>query len=304
MKRVITSQGAMLHLLGVNRHLQFDSMGRPIPTMKHFQYRQPHRLHPIRLLHRFLCMESEFATRILARKSRGTAEDMEYLCTARSKGDVEELVTMSKVGRSIPSRTEEVQGIVDRYLRLFHDSSTNGNRVNLLCLGCGVGREVVFPLSRMRNEERLEKIDCTCLDLDPAAISMSKSLAKEKGVAGKIDYIQTDVLNLRELVGQGKIPKSDVLVEIGLHEYREEDDMRAWINHYINGALSDHGVYITSSMRSHWGLPRLTMDAAGWKLIYKDLKKTVNIINESGLSVIESFYEPMGMHGIVVAKKK
>ena len=281
-----------------------DTMGIPIPRMKHFLYRPPHRYHPIRLIHRFLCMESEFATRILSRRSRGTAEDMEYLYTAKAKGDVEEVVTMSKVGRSIPSRTEHIQGVVGKYLRLFHDSNTNGNRIGLLCLGCGVGREVVFPLSRMRAEERLEKINCTCLDLDPVALSMSKTLAQENGLDGKIDYIQTDVLNIRRLVGEGRIPKSDVLVEVGLHEYREEDDMRAWINHYINDALSDQGVYITSSMRSHWGLPRLTMDAAGWKLIYKDLKKTVNIISESGLQVIESFYEPMGMHGIVVAKKK
>jgi hypothetical protein len=284
--------------------LDYDSSGIPIPRMKHFQYRQPHRFHPIRLLHRFLCMESEFATRILSRKSRGTAEDMEYLCNARAKGDAEEIVTLSKVGRSIPSRTEQVQGVVDKYLRLFHDSSTNGNRINVLCLGCGVGREVVFPLSWMRTEERLEKIVCTCLDLDPVAISLSKTLAKENGLGGKIEYIQTDVLNIRGLVGEGKIPKSNVLVEIGLHEYREEDDMRAWINHYINDALTDDGVYITSSMRDHWGFPRFTMDAAGWKLIYKDLKKTVDIINQSGLQVIESFYEPLGMHGIVVARKK
>lgn len=284
--------------------MDFDSMGRPIPRMKHFQYRTPHRLHPIRLLQRFLCMESDFAKKIIARKSRGTAEDMEYLCTANKKGEVEELVTLSKVGRSIPSRTEQVQGVVGKYLRMFHDSSSNGNSVNLLCLGCGVGREVVFPLSRMRTEKRLEKISCTCLDLDPAAISMSMALARDNGLDGKIDYIQTDVLNIRGLVSQGRVPKSDVLVEIGLHEYREEADMRAWINHYINDALTDDGVYITSSMRSHWGLPRFTMDAAGWKLIYKDLKKTVSIINDSGLSVIESFYEPLGMHGIVVARKR
>jgi len=282
--------------------LDFDSMGRPIPRMKHFQYRQPHRLHPIRLLQHFLCLESEFATRILSRRSRGTAEDMEYLCRARQNGNIEELVTMSRVGRSIPSRTEQVQGVVGKYLRLFHDS-TNGHRVNILCLGCGVGREVVLPLRRMQAEERLDKIGCTCLDLDPVAISMSRDLARENGLDGRIDYIQTDVLNLMGLVGQGRIPKSDLLVEVGLHEYREEEDMRAWINHYINGALADQGVYITSSMRSHWGLPRFTMDIAGWKLIYKDLKKTVGIVNESGLRVIESFYEPMGMHGIVVARK-
>jgi len=284
--------------------LDFDSMGIPIPKMKHNHYRQPHRLHPIRLLHGLLCMESEFARRILNRKSRGTAEDMEYLCMAKPMGQLEEVVTMSRVGRSIPSRTEHVQGMVGKYLRLFHDSSTNGNKVGLLCLGCGVGREVVYPLSQMRKERRLEEIDCTCLDLDPNAISMSRTLARENGLEGKIDYIEADVLNLRRFVGEGRIPRSEVVVEIGLHEYREEADMRGWIQHYIKDALTSQGVYITSCMRAHWGLPRLTMDATGWKLIYKDLKKTVSIINESGLEVIESFYEPLGMHGIVVARKR
>jgi hypothetical protein len=248
-------------------------------------------------------MKSEFAKRILSRKSRGTSADMEYLYNAKAIGQLEEAVTMSKVGRSIPSRTEHVQGIVGRYLRLFHDSSMNGNRVNLLCLGCGVGREVVYPLRQMREERRLEKIDCTCLDLDPNAISMSRSLAEENGLEDKIDYIESDVLNLRRFVDEGRIQRSDVLVEIGLHEYREETDMRDWIQHYVKDALTSQGVYITSSMRSHWGLPRFTMDATGWKLIYKDLKKTVRIVKESGLEVLESSYEPLGMHGIVVARK-
>jgi SAM-dependent methyltransferase len=251
-----------------------------------------------------MCMESEFARRVMSRKGRGMAEDMEYLCSNATKGQWEAIITKSKVGLSIKSRTENVQGVVGKYLRTFHDSSKNGNKVNLLCLGCGVGREVVYPLSKMREEQRLSKMVCTCIDIDPVAISLSKALAKENGIGKSIDYIEADVVNLRRLVGGGRISKSDVVVEVGLHEYREEPDMRAWINYYINDALNSGGVYITSSMRSHWGLPRLTIDAMGWKLIYKDLKKTVNIINESGLQVIESFYEPFGMHGIVVARKR
>lgn len=280
-----------------------DVMGIPVPAMKHTHYKKPHRLHPVRLLLRFMCMESEFARRIMSRKSRGTAEDMEYLCSKATKGRWESIVTKSTAGLSIVSRTEHVQKVVSRYLKTFHDSSTNGDKVKLLCLGCGVGREVVYPLSQMSRDEQLGKVGCTCLDIDPLAISMSRALAEENGVGGCIDYIETDVVNLRSLVGEGRIPRSEVVVEVGLHEYREEQDMRAWIRHYVRDALASGGVYITSSMRSHWGLPRLVVDAMGWKLVYKDLKKTVKIVNESGLEVIESFYEPLGMHGIVVAQK-
>jgi len=290
--------------LGVNKRLVSDGMEIPIPNMKHIHYKKPHRLNPVRLLHGFFCMESEFARRVMSRRTRGTAEDMEYLCGGASKGQLEAVVTKSRIGLSILSRTEHVQGMVGKYLRVFHDSSTNGNKVGLLCLGCGVGREVVYPLSQMREELRLGKMDCTCVDIDPAAISMSKALAQKNGLSSNIEYIETDLVNLRQLVGEGRIPRSEVVVEVGLHEYREESDMRVWINHYIRDALTSDGVYITSSMRSHWGLPRFTMDAIGWKLIYKDLKKTVEIINESGLEVIESFYEPLGMHSIVVARKR
>lgn len=290
--------------LGVNKHLGSDGMEIPIPKMTHNHYKKPHRLHPVRLLHGFFCMESEFARRVMSRRTRGTAEDMEYLCGSASKGQLEAIVTRSKVGLSILSRTEQVQGVVGKYLRIFHDSRNNGNKVDLLCLGCGAGREVVYPLSQMREEQRLGKMGCTCVDIDPAAISMSRALAQENGISSSIEYIETDIVNLRQLLGERRIPQSEVVVEVGLHEYREEPDMRTWIRNYIRDALTSDGVYITSSMRSHWGLPRFTMDAIGWKLIYKDLKKTVEIINESGLEVIESFYEPLGMHGIVVARKR
>lgn len=283
--------------------MEFDSAGIPIPRMKHLQYLPPHRLHPIRLLNRFICMESEFARRVMSRKSRGTAEDMEYLCTNATKGQWEAIITKSKAGLSIRSRTEHVQSVVSKYLRAFHDSTSNGKRVNLLCLGCGVGREAVYPLSKMNEEHRLAKIGCTCVDIDPVAISLSKSLAEENGVGDFISYIEADIVNLRGLVSDGRISRSDVIVEVGLHEYREEPDMRAWIQHYVSESLASGGVYVTTSMRSHWGLPRIAADAMGWKLLYKDLKKTVSIISESGLEVIESFYEPFGMHGIVVARK-
>lgn len=272
--------------------------------MKYNLYQQPHRLHPVRLLHRLICMESQFARRVMGRRERGTAEDMEYLCSDEPTGRLEALVTKSRVGRSIKSRSQHVQGVVGRYLAALHAPAGRGGKVRLLCLGCGAGREVVLPLSQMRDEERLGSVGCTCIDIDPAAISLSKALAQESGVGSSIDYIETDVLNLRQLVGEGRVPRSNLVVEIGLHEYREDADMRDWIGHYILDALASGGVYITSCMRSHWGLPRLVMDAIGWKLVYKDLKKTVGIIRESGLEVIESFYEPLGMHGIVVARKR
>jgi hypothetical protein len=85
-KNNISCAGLVFLSLDVKSHLDNVDNEIPTPKMKHNHYQQPHRLHPIRLIHRILCMESEFAKRILSRRTRGTAEDMEYLCSAAPSG--------------------------------------------------------------------------------------------------------------------------------------------------------------------------------------------------------------------------
>ncbi len=280
----------------------------PVPQMKYTIYEDnPRPWHFNWWFQKILWLDSKLARQVLSRSERGTAADMAYLrrCKSSRKGIflglLDWIFISSDAGKSIATRTEKVQNLIGKYLQDFADK--NGGYVEILCLGCGDGMEVIKPVYNLKNNSPTIEIHATLVDIDSEAVDIGKKLAKEYGLEKELNYIQDDILNIEHLYEDLGIPKPHIVSEVGLNEYREAEDMEIWFSYYVKPIMEDDSVFITTQMKEHHGLARMAMDRTGWILIYKELKELEEVLRKSGFSILESGYDSTGLHGYAVAKR-
>ncbi|TSC70976.1 MAG: phospholipid/glycerol acyltransferase [Parcubacteria group bacterium Gr01-1014_46] len=145
------------------------------------------------------------------------------------------------------------------------------------------------------------KLSITFLDKDENAIKYSKDLSVHiNHLPIKLDWVHDSVGNfLRGLPAK----KYDVVEIVGLLDYFNDDKVIETFKG-IYSILEEGGIIITANV-NHNKEEKFVSDIIDWKMIYRKVDELANLLVKAGFdsSKMRVFYEPLKIHGMIVAKK-
>lgn len=284
----------------------------PMPRMVYLNYCLPS-AYSLRGVYERVCQtilrsDSRIARLVTSRSDRGAYDHMETLYQGEPSkegifgGKLDETFMLSRGGKSIKTRTNRAEELNYKYAKGI--ATRNDGEVNILSLGCGSAREIIFPLKKLK-DDGIVKVHATCVDINPEAIKFSSKLAEEAGVLSNITYRKNDILDVRCFPDEPNTPeKFDLISIIGMCEYFKPEDNKIWLTHHVNERLKPRGYLIATNMKKHDRLITWAMNVSGWRLVYKEPDDFSRIVRESGLDIVEELYEPdTELHRFVVGQK-
>ena len=182
----------------------------------------------------------------------------------------------------------------------LQEISTKDKEVNIISIASGSSRAVI---ETVRDGHYLKdaKISLTFLDKNPEAIEYSKKLSKEISHPNiKLEWINDTVGNYFK---SKPTKRFDVVEMVGLLDYfKDEKVLDIFKNIY--DLLQEGGILITANV-SHNKEERFITNILDWPMIYRTPCELASLVHKAGFDYnnIKAFYEPLKVHGLVVAKK-
>ncbi len=184
--------------------------------------------------------------------------------------------------------------LVEQELELIL-SSFDKQEVHLMSLGSGSARAIIETLQRVNGNG---KYNTTFVDRSKSALRYSQALAQENGVASSITWVQG---MLEEFVKNGRSHPPDVVEMVGIMDYFDDATAKAVIGE-IYKLLNPGGILITCNIRKNSEEKFLTK-VLEWPMVYREPNDLAEIMELSGFRDYKIIYEPLGIHGLVIAKK-
>ena len=190
---------------------------------------------------------------------------------------------------------------VKRELRNHLEEISKYDReISVLSIASGSSRAII---ETVRDGEYLKgtKLSLVFLDKNEQAISYSKDLSTNiSHLPIKLSWIHDTVGNYLRSVPKDKF---DVVEIVGLLDYFTNDKV-VEIFKGIYGLLQDGGIMITSNV-NHNIEEKFITNVIDWPMIYKTAEGLAELANKSGFDYnkMKVFYEPLKVHGMVIAKK-
>jgi len=170
-------------------------------------------------------------------------------------------------------------------------------RVKIIDLGCGSGRDIIETLSGLAGTTEIQVI---CIDSDPKALAKGKELAENEGVADKILFQEADLHRvIEEAIRDGN--KYDIVMAVGILEFIE-NATEFLIR--IGNVIAPHGTILTTHIRKTLGpLPALLNKSFGiWCPIYRDREELEEIL-KNVFEEVTIEYEPKKVYSIAIGKR-
>lgn len=171
--------------------------------------------------------------------------------------------------------------------------------INIISIASGSSRAVV---ETVRDGHYLEgtKLSITFLDKNPKAIEYSKELSQmidHKGI--ELEWINDTVGNYFRNSPQKKF---DIVEIVGLLDYFNDEKVIETFKG-IYSILQEGGIVITANI-SHNKEERFITNIIDWPMIYRTPDELGQLVHQAGfpLEKMKTFYEPLKVHGMVVAK--
>lgn len=178
--------------------------------------------------------------------------------------------------------------------------SLSQEKVTIISLGSGSARAIIETIAELREKDYGYQIKAILVDRSRNALLYSEKLARQYGVADSIICVKG---LLEEFIKNCRENPPDIVEMVGVMDYFD-DEQAIDVVSKIYTLLSPRGILITCNIKNNPERKFLTR-IVGWSMIYRDKQELAEIIILSGFSPrqIELIYEPLGIHGLVVATK-
>ncbi|MBI4993397.1 class I SAM-dependent methyltransferase family protein [Candidatus Wolfebacteria bacterium] len=174
--------------------------------------------------------------------------------------------------------------------------------IKVLSLASGSARAVIETMAELKKDMGADvKIDARFVDVSKRALEYSRQLAEQFEVDKNCVWIQSRANDFGNFVYGGWKP--DIVEIVGLFDYFSDKDA-VHIGRIIYGELVSCGFFIFSNV-NHNAEMEFIKHVIGWDMIYKTPYRIVHIAEQSGFdkNKIRLIYEPLEVHGLVVARK-
>ncbi len=178
--------------------------------------------------------------------------------------------------------------------------SSTDRDIEILSIASGSSRAIIETI-KAGHYLKDAKLSVTFLDKSEHAISYSKNLSTEiNHLPIKLDWIHGSV---GEFLRNPPSKKYDVVEIVGLLDYFSDEKVFETFNN-IHKILEEGGVLITSNI-SHNREEKFITKVIDWPMIYRTPDELGILVNKGGFEYnkMKVFYEPLKIHGMVVAKK-
>ena len=195
--------------------------------------------------------------------------------------------------RSVRNRLKLVE---HELLTILKEVRRRKSQLNLMSLGSGSSRAVIEVLAQLNG---LFSVRVKSIDISRGAINFSRELAATYNV-NQIEWYRDYAQNLEKYCDDFQ---PDIIEMVGLLDYYP-DKQAIDLLKKIYKVLSPGGWLITSNIRSNFERPFVTK-AINWPMIYRSPEELATILIEAGFRVehLKIIYEPLKIHGIIIAQK-
>jgi len=136
------------------------------------------------------------------------------------------------------------------------------------------------------------------MDIEPSALVYAQGLAQEHGVGDQVEVLAGDV---RKSIRVIRDRRPHIVEMIGLLDYLP-DPMAIRLIGAIRRGLPDEGVFLTANIYKNCErhFVKWVMD---WDMIYRNSTSLGNLLASAGFQDFRVVSEPLGIHGIAVARR-
>ncbi len=173
---------------------------------------------------------------------------------------------------------------------------SNHKEVRLISLACGSAQAVLETIAELKVKGVV--VNVLLIDIDQEALDYAISLANKLEIANQVQVFRGSVSQVIKL---SKKFKPQIIEMLGLLDYISQEKAIK-LAEKIKQSLEPKGVFITCNIA-----PNLEMNfvkwVINWSMIYRKPEELVEIVAESGFGDFRIIYEPLKIHGLVIAQK-
>lgn len=191
--------------------------------------------------------------------------------------------------------------LVKREIRIHLDNiSKLDKQIDVISIASGSSRAIIETVLECKYLDG-SKLSITFLDKSDNAISYSKTLsAKISHLPVTMNWIQDSAGNFAR---SGTDKKYDIVEIVGLLDYFTDEKVVELVSG-VYKMLQPGGILIASNI-NHNLEEKFITKVIDWPMIYKTAEELSVLVHKSGFEYnnMKVFYEPLKIHGLVVAKK-
>lgn len=174
--------------------------------------------------------------------------------------------------------------------------SNDHKEVRLISLACGSAQAVLETIAELKAKGVI--VSAFLIDIDQEALDYAISLAYKLDIADKVQVFKGSVSQVTKL---SKKFKPQIIEMLGLLDYIPQKKAIK-LAEKIKQSLEPNGIFITCNIA-----PNLEMNfvkwVINWSMIYRKPEELLEIAIEAGFGDFRIIYEPLKIHGLIIAQK-
>jgi len=168
--------------------------------------------------------------------------------------------------------------------------------VRILSLAAGSAQSVIEVMAELKMKGIL--VRALLLDIDQTALNYAEQLAKSHDVS---DQIKTVKMSIAQVNRVSKDFQPQIIEMVGLLDYIPQN-MAIKLVRKIRESLTDKGIFLTCNIAPNLEMHFLRW-VINWSMIYRTADEVTEIITGAGFNDYRLIYEPLNIHGLVIAQK-
>jgi len=173
---------------------------------------------------------------------------------------------------------------------------SNHEEVRLLSLASGSAQGVIEIMAELK--VRGIFVRAILLDIDQTALDYAMELARSHGVDDRVNTIKASVANVSRV---SRNFRPQIIEMLGLLDYIPQDKAIRLVRK-ICESLEAKGIFLTCNIR-HNSECHFIKWVINWPMVYRTPAELAEIVCKAGFSNFRLVYEPLKIHGLVIAQK-
>ncbi|MFA5080891.1 MAG: class I SAM-dependent methyltransferase family protein [Candidatus Paceibacterota bacterium] len=174
--------------------------------------------------------------------------------------------------------------------------SIKEKEIKIVSLACGSAEVLIEIMAELKPKGI--KIKALLVDIDEEALNRAKGLAKQYDLLENIETKKNSIYSIIEITDKFK---PDIIEMIGFVDYLKQEDAIK-LAEKIKKSLNPNGYFITCNINNNPEQYFLTW-VINWPMVYRKPKDLIEISIKAGFANQRIIYEPLKIHGILIAKK-
>lgn len=193
------------------------------------------------------------------------------------------------------------QGLRNR-LKLIKDelrdaiSKIDAEEVRLVSLACGSAESVLEVMAEFKAKGKI--IKAVLLDIDGEALKRAEKVAEHYGLEKQITIYQGSTYDISQIAHKFK---PQVIEMMGFLDYQKQEDAIDLVNK-IRESLEPNGFLITCNICPNIEQHFLKW-VINWPMVYRTPQQFAEVADKAGFKKYRLIYEPLKVHGLLVAQK-